>query len=117
MLCDKTLLMAAGAGYLVKLCPPTAESDTGYTGAASRVSLLARAECYVQFVNWDGVATAPIAPAGTPAPGAGTQAAYIHLLANERVSRGLLGSRPSDRGYTHVRVWAIAAGDLVVDAE
>lgn len=113
MLCDKTLLMAAGAGYLVALQGPGA--DSSYVGKAGRVALLARAECYVQFVNYDGVSTAPIAPAASPAPGAGAESAYIHLLANERISRGAVGQ--SANPYTHLRVWAIAAGDLVVDAE
>lgn len=115
MLCEKTLAMTAGAGFLIKLCPPDAESDAAFTGVASRVSLLAKAECYVQFVNWDGVSDAPIAPTVSPAPVAGAQAAFLRMLASETIHRGAQGQ--TWQKYSHIRVWAIAAGDLLVDAE
>jgi len=114
MLCEKTLIMAAGAGYLVKLCPPAAESDNAFQVKASRVSLVAQSECYVQFVNYDGSGTAPVAPAAIFAT-TSDQKAAVHLLAGQPFNRGTLGQ--TNNPYTHLRVWAVAAGELLVDAE
>ena len=114
MLCEKTLIMAAGTGYLVKLCPPAAESDAAYTVKASRVSLVAGSECYVQFVSYDGSGTAPIAPAAIFAT-TNNEKPAVHLAAGQPFNRGTLGQ--TNNPYTHLRVWAVAAGELLVDAE
>ena len=114
MLCEKTLIKAAGTGYLVKLCPPAAESDAAYTVKASRVSLVAGSECYVQFVYYDGSGTAPAAPSVIFAT-ASDQKPAVHLAAGQPFNRGTLGQ--TNNPYTHLRVWAVAAGELLVDAE
>ena len=114
MLCEKTILLAAGAGEIVKLQPPDAPAS-GFVGKASRVSLLARSTCMIQFVNWDGVSTEPVAPVADPTPLAGAEAPFIEMLANERLSRGSLGQ--TYQPYTHVRIWGVGAGNLLIEAE
>lgn len=108
---QKTLSMAAGAGYSVAL-----GKDCGF------VNLLAKADCYVKVVSsYNGDSTT--APVASPAPGAGATAEWIHLAASGEqfvydFSKGFQSaapSFPSDR-MTTVLVWAIGAGDLVINA-
>lgn len=107
---QKTHSMAAGAGYSIAL-----GQDCGF------VNLLAKAECYIKVVsshNGDST-TAPVA---TPAPAAGATANWIHLAASGEsftydFSKGFQSdatSFPYDR-MTTVLVWAVGAGDLVIN--
>ncbi|RTK98721.1 MAG: hypothetical protein EKK57_11125 [Proteobacteria bacterium] len=108
---QKTHSMAAGAGYSIPL-----GRDCAF------VNLLAKADCYVRVVSsYNGDSTT--APVASPAPGAGTTADWTHLAASGDsyvcdYSKGFQSeatSFPKDR-MTHVLVWAIAAGDLVINA-
>ena len=102
----KTLSMGVGAGYLVTL-----------GAACSFLELAARAECYVQPVtSAAALESAPVAPVASPAPALGAQADFHHLKAGEKVVYNLLEATECNRSttYSHVRVWGIAADDLLV---
>lgn len=107
---QKTHNMAAGAGYSIAL-----GQDCGF------VNILAKADCWVKVVSsYNGDSTT--APVATPAPAAGQTANWIHLAASGEqfvydFSKGFQSaapSFPSDR-MTTVLVWAIGAGDLVIN--
>ena len=63
----------------------------------------------------DATAKAAEAPAATPAPGAGAQADYVHLLANERLvidlNQGVVTPAAARNvALRRVLIWAVGAG-------
>lgn len=107
---QKTLSMAAGAGYSLAL-----GQECGF------VNILTKADCWIKVVSSvNGESTT--APVATPAPGAGASATWIHLAASGETftydySKGFNQSPTGFAGdrATTVLVWAIAAGDLIVN--
>ena len=102
---QKTHSMTAGANFLV---------DLGQN--CGRVTVTARAECYVKIVG----GLAPTPPGASPAPGAGAAASYVHLAAaGDRLD---IGADADGKGYVpglqdplrYVVGWGVAAGDLLV---
>lgn len=80
---------------------------------ARGLKITARAECWVRALPIATDATAPTAPAATPAPADGTEASgWAHLFAND-----VLPCPPEPYGlkaYRYVEVWELAAGELVI---
>lgn len=92
----------------------TAEGYTLSLGAVGYLQMLAKAECFVQAVNSD--TTPPVPTAVTQV--AGQTLNWIHLAAGDRLSLGQdfakgYDERIHDR-ITHLLVWAVAAGDLIL---
>lgn len=103
----KTLAMQVTTGYVVALGQPCAY-----------VQCTTKADCWVKPVYSPNSTPAP--PAGTPAPGAGLTADWIHLASSgDKLPAdwrdGSAQSQQTDQ-YTHVLVWAVAAGDLLIYA-
>lgn len=104
MYLQKTLHMKATEGYIVNL------------GAVGHLDVLAKAECFVQAINSN---TDPMPPAEIKlSPGQSIEG--IHLEAGERLTLGQdfakgYDERIHDR-ITHLLVWAVTAGDLVLVA-
>lgn len=105
---QKTLNMAAGAGYLI---------DLG--GGVGTMSILARAECFIRVSG--PTSSAPSAPTATPDPASGAQASWLHVLASEEVTLGVdpsywNGAQVAQDTMQYIEVWAVAAGYLVCNA-
>lgn len=107
----KTLNGANTTGYVVALGRPCA-----YVQITSKSDFWVQT-VYVDAANGDSPPTAPLA---TPAPGAGLTADWIHLAsAGDKLPvdwrDGGTQSLATDM-YTHVVVWCVTAGELLIYA-
>ena len=107
----KTLNTQAVTGYVISLGQ-----------ACAYVQCSARSDTWVKpiFVDAANGDVAPAAPVATPAPGAGLTADWIHLAVNgDKLPAdwrdGGTQSLATDM-YTHVMVWSVAAGELLIYA-
>jgi hypothetical protein len=104
----KTLNMVAGNGYVI----PLSSADGSEPNV---VVLMARAECYFKTAN---VNTTPTMPTSAAVPGAGLVTDYEHMLSGEVHTTGVdpAASPAANKleQISHVLVWAVGSGNLVI---
>lgn len=125
---SKTLTAASTTGYVVDL---RAVGDTtspfNKVGSVRVTSLQtggAAGDIWVKFITVAPGGTPPSAPT-TPAPGTGLVADWVHLHSDAKSSTTWgndfgLGYNPAAQGLTapatHVEIFSVAAGDVVIEA-
>lgn len=97
----QTLSMQAGTGYVLTL-----------PSAVGSISILARAECYVQLV---GEGVAPSTPTVAAVPSAGASTSFYHMMPNEEMTTGIDPLINQQHEFAkYVAVWAVGTGNLTL---